>query len=50
MKSIVLRNRSILLSEEAKKRYDLVEKDVISAATLPELDDAYTRYVEFLCK
>lgn len=45
MKAIVLRNRSILLSEEAKNKFNLKEKDVVSAATLPELDDAYTRKV-----
>lgn len=45
MKGIVLRNRGILLSEEAKKKFDLNEKDIINATTLPELDDAYTRKV-----
>lgn len=43
MKSIVLKHRRILLSEEIKKKYTLNEREIIAAATLPELDDAYTR-------
>jgi abhydrolase domain-containing protein 2 len=43
MKSIVLRHRSTLLSEHSKRKFGLIEKDIIAAATLPELDDAYTR-------
>ncbi|KAL1130594.1 hypothetical protein AAG570_011840 [Ranatra chinensis] len=50
MKSIVLRHRQVLLSEYARAKYGLVEKEIISAATLPELDDAYTRKVyNFKC-
>ncbi|XP_075219349.1 abhydrolase domain-containing protein 2 isoform X2 [Lycorma delicatula] len=45
MKSIVLKHRHILLSDEAKQRYALNEREIIAAATLPELDDAYTRKV-----
>lgn len=35
----------MLLSEEIRNRHNLVEHEIISAATLPELDDAYTRRV-----
>lgn len=45
MKNIILRHRNILLTEEVKNRYKLNEHEIISAATLPELDDAYTRKV-----
>jgi len=31
------------LADDIKEQYSLIEKDIISAATLPELDDAYTR-------
>lgn len=45
MKSIILRHRKILLSDDIKNKYKLIEHEIISAATLPELDDAYTRKV-----
>uniref|UniRef100_A0A1B6L2E9 AB hydrolase-1 domain-containing protein n=1 Tax=Graphocephala atropunctata TaxID=36148 RepID=A0A1B6L2E9_9HEMI len=45
MKTIILRHHHILLSEDAKSNYNLNEREIISAATLPELDDAYTRKV-----
>lgn len=45
MKSIILRHRKVLLSEDVKAKHRLVEHEIISAATLPELDDAYTRKV-----
>lgn len=45
MKSIILRHRKVLLAEEVKTKHRLVEHEIISAATLPELDDAYTRKV-----
>ncbi|KAJ8941654.1 hypothetical protein NQ314_010299 [Rhamnusium bicolor] len=45
MKSIILRHRKVLLSEDVKKRYNFSEHEIISAATLPELDEAYTRKV-----
>lgn len=45
LKNIILRHRKILLSDEVKKRYNLSEHEIISAATLPELDEAYTRRV-----
>jgi abhydrolase domain-containing protein 2 len=43
MKGIVLRHRKVLLSEEIRKKHKLNERDIFSAATLPELDEAYTR-------
>lgn len=45
LKNIILRHSKVLLSEEVKQRYQLVENEIISAATLPELDEAYTRRV-----
>lgn len=45
VKNIIMKHRSVLLSEEVKKRFQLNERDIIAAATLPELDDAYTRKV-----
>ncbi|XP_046403066.1 abhydrolase domain-containing protein 2 [Ischnura elegans] len=45
MKSIILRHRHVLLSDETKQRCGLNENDIIAAATLPELDEAYTRRV-----
>lgn len=45
MKGIILRHRNVLLSEEVKKRHGLSEHEIIAAATLPELDEAYTRKV-----
>jgi abhydrolase domain-containing protein 2 len=43
MKSIILRHRHVLLHEDVKRHYSLNEREIIAAATLPELDDAYTR-------
>lgn len=45
MKSIILRHRHVLLAEDVKQRYRLNEREIIAAATLPELDDAYTRKI-----
>lgn len=45
MKTIILRHRHALLNEDAKQKFKLNEHEIISAATLPELDDAYTRKV-----
>lgn len=44
MKSIILRHRHVLLHEDVKRHYNLNEREIIAAATLPELDDAYTRW------
>lgn len=43
VKGIILRHRQVLLSEDVKSQYDLKEREIFSAATLPELDDAYTK-------
>lgn len=45
MKNIILRHRHILLAEDVRERHMLNEHEIVSAATLPELDDAYTRKV-----
>lgn len=45
VKSIIMKHRHVLLSDEVKRRFGLVESDIAKAATLPELDDAYTRKV-----
>lgn len=45
MKNIILRHRQVLLSEDVCNRFKLKEHEIISAATLPELDDAYTRRI-----
>ncbi|XP_075152720.1 abhydrolase domain-containing protein 2 isoform X1 [Haematobia irritans] len=45
MKNIILKHRHVLLSEECRQRHNLNERDIIAAATLPELDEAYTRRV-----
>ncbi|KAI4467949.1 abhydrolase domain-containing protein [Holotrichia oblita] len=45
MKNIILRHRTVLLSDENKNKLKLNEHEIISAATLPELDDAYTKKV-----
>ncbi|CAH1114503.1 unnamed protein product [Psylliodes chrysocephalus] len=45
LKNTILRHRKMLLSEDLKKRYSLNEHEIISAATLPELDEAYARRV-----
>lgn len=44
IKALILKHKSKLLADDIKEQYSLNEKDIISAATLPELDDAYTRY------
>ncbi|XP_012286299.1 abhydrolase domain-containing protein 2 [Orussus abietinus] len=45
MRNIILKHKHVLLSEEVKRRHGLNEREIISAATLPELDEAYTRKV-----
>jgi abhydrolase domain-containing protein 2 len=40
-----MKHRKVLLSDEVKRRFGLNERDVSAAATLPELDDAYTRKI-----
>lgn len=45
LKNTILRHRKTLLCEELKKRFNLNEHEIVSAATLPELDEAYGRRV-----
>jgi len=45
VKNIILKHRHILLSEDVKTRCKLNEREIVAAATLPELDEAYTRKV-----
>jgi abhydrolase domain-containing protein 2 len=45
VRSIIMKHRHILLSDEVKRRYGLNDRDIATAATLPELDEAYTRRV-----
>ncbi|XP_036328056.1 abhydrolase domain-containing protein 2 isoform X1 [Rhagoletis pomonella] len=45
VKSIILKHRHVLLSDEVKARHNLNEREIIAAATLPELDEAYTRRI-----
>lgn len=40
-----MKHRHVLLSDDIKQRYQLNERDIAAAATLPELDEAYTRRV-----
>lgn len=40
-----MKHRNVLLSDEVRRRFGLNEREVVAAATLPELDDAYTRKV-----
>lgn len=45
VKSIILKHRHILLCDDTITRCGLIERDIVAAATLPELDEAYTRRV-----
>jgi abhydrolase domain-containing protein 2 len=40
-----MKHRNVLLSDEVKRKFGLNEREISAAATLPELDDAYTRKV-----
>lgn len=40
-----MKHRNVLLSDEVKRRFGLNEREIAAAATLPELDDAYTRKI-----
>ncbi|KOB75141.1 Abhydrolase domain-containing protein 2 [Operophtera brumata] len=44
-RNIITRHKSKLLSPELKNRYSLDEKMIVSAGTLPDLDEAYSRKV-----
>lgn len=43
VKSIILKHRKVLLSDDVKRKFNFNEREIAAAATLPELDDAYTR-------
>lgn len=45
VKTIIMKHRHILLSDDMKQRHQLNEREIVAAATLPELDEAYTRRV-----
>lgn len=45
VKGIIMKHRHVLLSDEVKRKFGLVERDISAAATLPELDEAYTRKI-----
>lgn len=42
VKSIIMKHRSVLLSDDIKRRFNLNEREIAKAATLIELDTAYT--------
>lgn len=44
MRSVIIRHKEALLTEEVKRRCNVDERRVLSAATLPELDEVYTRW------
>lgn len=43
MKRVLIAHRQCVLHEEVKNRFQLCERTILSAATLPEFDEAYTR-------
>ena len=43
MKRVLIAHRQCVLNEEVKNRFQLCERTILSAATLPEFDEAYTR-------
>ncbi|XP_076068401.1 abhydrolase domain-containing protein 2 isoform X2 [Oratosquilla oratoria] len=45
MRSVILRHKEALLTDEVKRKYNIDERRVLSAATLPELDEVYTRHI-----
>lgn len=45
VKAIIMRHRHVLLHEDVKRRCQLDERAIATSATLPELDEAYTRRV-----
>ncbi|XP_077285760.1 abhydrolase domain-containing protein 2 [Arctopsyche grandis] len=44
-RNIITRHKHVLLSEEVRKRFQLSENSIVSAGTLPDLDEAYTRRI-----
>lgn len=43
MKRVLMAHQQLVLHDDVKARYQLCERTILSAATLPEFDDAYTR-------
>jgi abhydrolase domain-containing protein 2 len=44
MKRVLMAHQQLVLTEDVKSRYELCERSIFSAASLPEFDEAYTRY------
>ena len=47
MKRVLIAHQQSVLHEEVKHRFQLCERTILSAATIPEFDEAYTRLVIF---
>lgn len=45
MRSVIIRHKEALFTDEVKRKCNIEERRVLSAATLPELDEVYTRLV-----
>ncbi|XP_042223425.1 abhydrolase domain-containing protein 2-like isoform X2 [Homarus americanus] len=45
MRSVIIKHKEALLTEEVKRKHNIDERRVMSAATLPELDEVYTRRI-----
>lgn len=45
VKGIIRKHRHVLLSDDVKKKHQINEFDISTAATLPDLDEAYTRRI-----
>lgn len=50
MKRVLMAHQQLVLTEEVKTRYQLCERSIFSAASLPEFDEAYTRYLRQFIK
>jgi abhydrolase domain-containing protein 2 len=37
-----MKHRNVLLADDVKRRFNLNEREIAAAATLPELDESYT--------
>ena len=44
MKRVLMAHQQLVLHEDIRVRYQLCERTIFKAATLPEFDEAYTRY------
>ena len=43
MKRVLMAHQQVVLHEDVKSRFQLCERTIMSAANLPEFDEAYTR-------